>query len=266
MRTKYLTLVACVLLSGLMVTVAHATVVTVTLQNGANAYAGTHDTFIDGTTGLQTTNNGANSALWLYEREIFDPSTDLRVNRVLMRFDLSSLQINLAQGQTITGATLTITSQGYQGFGNKSVANSLYRVTAADVAWADLQATWQKQTASTPWAGGNGLISGTDYVATALDTQNTPNIGGAGPSDGSTMTFTLNDLSFLPGWINNPSTNAGFFIRQPTGTGAFDKFYSSDASTVAFRPLLTITLVPEPASFGLLSVGALLALRRRRRD
>ena len=247
----------------------HAIAATITFQDGVNAYTGTRDTFIDGTTGSQTTPQGTSAMLIVYDREHLSVPDDLRIARSLIRFDLTSLQANLTAGDTITSATLTLRTLPYE-FGTKGAANSLHRIAAVNAAWTEDQATWQNrdQSVPTPWAGGNGLISGTDYIATALDTQNTPNPGNNGQGNGDTMTFTLNDLSFLPGWINNPSTNAGFLIRQPDSTQAFDKFHSSEASNLAFRPLLTVTLqpVPEPTSAVFMLIGAaLLGLRRRRR-
>lgn len=243
----------------------------ITFQEGVSGYSGTQDTFVDGTgpSNLQITPQGTNTTLFVYDREHFNDPNDLRITRTLIRFDLSSLQANLTAGDTITNVTLTLTSQAYA-FGTKGVANSLHRIDPVNAAWTESQATWQNrdQSGPTAWAGGNGLVSGTDYIATALDVQNSPNPGNLGPSDGDTITFTLNDLSFLPGWINNPSTNAGFLIRQPgVNTGAYDRFYSSEASTVAFRPLLTVTLVPvpEPASGFTMLMGAVFALARWRR-
>lgn len=262
---------ASMLLTGLICgTAANGAIIT--FREGVSGYTGTQDTFVDGTgpSNLQITPQGANTTLFVYDREHFNDPNDLRITRTLIRFDLSSLQANLTAGDTITNVTLTLTSQAYA-FGTKGVANSLHRIDPVNAAWTESQATWQNrdQSGPTPWAGGNGLVSGTDYIATALDVQNSPNPGNLGPSDGDTITFTLNDLSFLPGWINNPSTNAGFLIRQPgVNTGAYDRFYSSEASNVAFRPLLTVTLVsvPEPASSVTMLMGAaVFALARWRR-
>ena len=243
-----------------------------TFQEGVSGYNGTTDTRVDGTTGAQTTavasDASADKTLYVYDREHFNDPNDLRISRALLRFDLTSLQPELAN-KTVQSVTLTITSQVYA-FGTKGVANSLHQIAPANAGCTEAQSTWQRldQGALTAWASGaNGLsVAGTDYISTALDTQNTPNPGGAGPSDGSTMTFTLNDVSFITGWINNHSTNSGFLIRQPgDNTGAFDRFYSSEAATLAFRPLLTVTMVPEPScmmAFGTVVLAA--SIRRRR--
>ena len=83
-----------------------------TFQEGVSGYNGTTDTRVDGTTGGQTTayDSSADKTLYVYDREHFNDPTDLRISRSLIRFDLTSLQAELAT-KTVSSVTLTITSQ-----------------------------------------------------------------------------------------------------------------------------------------------------------
>ena len=56
-----------------------------------------------------------------------------------------------------------------------------------------------------------------------------------------------------------------FFASRPTDVGdALWSFETADSLTPANRPTLDVTVIPEPASLGLLAASALFALRRRR--
>lgn len=241
-------IVAVVAMATCLASVAQATVFT--FQEGVNGYTGTADTFIAGA-GAQAINIGAAATMSVLERE----TSITNFARILIRFDISSI----TQG-TVTNATLTLT-QTYSG-GNANILNSLYLIKAADAAWTELQATWDNlnQSTTTPWAGGPGLASGTDYDATPIATANSPGSGA--------MTFTLNaaGLAAVNDWIANPSVNYGFFIRQADGTFASDQFHSSEAIGDTLHPLLTLDVIPEPSTMMLLGAGGLLLWRRMRKS
>jgi hypothetical protein len=220
---------------------------TYTFQDGANGYKGTQDTLLYGNTaaGGQNLNYGANPTIQVYERET---STTNSV-RTLIRFDLSSLQSMLAQGYSIHGAQLTLTLASNAD--HLGVATSLYRVSDGNANWVEGTAIATTQPGSSdwnhriyntqPWAGSPGLSTpGADYVPTPLATANAP------LTAGGTMTLTLSDVSFLADWINNPTHNAGFLVRQASGSFSVDQFNSREASTVASRPQLVVTFNAHP--------------------
>jgi len=249
--------VACLALG--FASVAQAQVVS--LQDGVNAYAGTADTFLAGDNRFGAANvaNGSINPLSVFEREV---GLD-NYARILIRFDLSSLT-----DPSVTNASLRLTYSGWAGAGSTGVGNSLYLINAADTAWSEAQSTYNNlnQSTTTPWAGGPGLASGTDYNATPIATAITPNSGATsvGQFAGSTMTFTFNaaGVAAINNWIANPANNTGFFIRQPTGSFSIDQFYSSESSIAADHPLLTLE-IPEPSAVMLIGAGGLLVFRRR---
>lgn len=244
----------------LLATSAQAAMVTTyTFQEGVSGYTGTRDTYVGGDNrGAEpTTTHGSVGSLLVYEREV-------NLNnfyRSLIGFDLSSF----SPAYPISSATLTLWVSNRSGA--TGVANSLYAISSANGDWTEGQATWNNkdQSLTTPWAGSPGLSTATtDYLTTAIaPTEVTPTVD-------SPMTFTLNaaGIALVQSWIDNPSSNTGFFLRQPDGTNSIDAFYSSEAATIGFHPLLTLEVTvppaPEPSSLLLLGMGAMFALRRRR--
>jgi len=247
----------------------------ITLQQGVNGYNGMTgatllQTYPNTTLGYQTdTLIGVGS--W-----IGAPTTTAQ--KGLIRFDLSSLAGSLA-GQTITSASLTLTSDQIYLPGNWGGNLTLYRVSNANKGWVvggyasppanNGWATWSERAEnSASWAGSAGLgTSGTDYFATPLAT-----VAFSGTNAGvAKYTFNFNDVSFLADWASNPSNNAGFLLRLPEtelqqNQGVY--FGSSSYGTVASRPLLSITAIPEPSTtivaLGLVVAGAIQCLRCRR--
>jgi hypothetical protein len=237
----------------------------VTFQEGVNSYTGTQDTRIAG--GGSATDPNANygglTSLTVFERE--PNAVNPNFFRDLIRFDVSSL----APGTPVFSASLTLTYiqavnlSTTTGFQTGGVTNSLYIVDPANVAWTESSATWNNAVQSAPqaWAGGPGLVAGSDYGA-AVATAVSPNTG---PTPNLPMTFVLNaaGIAAVQGWVNNPSSNTGFFMRQPAGTFSIDDFASSENATTSFHPLFTLS-IPEPTSLGVFAVCGGAIIRRRR--
>jgi hypothetical protein len=202
--------------------------------------------------------------------------------RGLLAFDIAA---NVPAGATITAAQLTM----YLGNApnNNDQTIDLHR----------LSVDWGEGTAgsSTPGVGGGGG----GFPANSGDaTWNTPTFGsGAWTNPGATgdfiavasastvvsgpveTAFTWNStpalVSDVQGWLINPATNFGWALvnaNEATST-TVKVFYSRSATQnassssldPAFRPMLTITYIPEPAAAMLFLLACPLAIVHRRR-
>ena len=242
----------------------------ITFQQGVNGY--------NGTTGTNLNQVYPDSSLGFVTADLIGVGSWIGTSgstaqKGLIRFDLSSLA-----GQTITSASLTLTSDQIYLAGSWSGNLTLYRVSDANKGWVPTYAsppanngyaTWSERAEnSTNWAGSAALgTSGTDYVATPLAT-----VAFSGNNPGvAKYTFNFNDISFLADWASNPSNNAGFLLRLPETESTQNQgvyFGSSSYATVASRPELSLGVVPEPSTVGMLGLVAagaiILRLRRRR--
>jgi hypothetical protein len=97
--------------------------------------------------------------------------------------------------------------------------------------WAESAATWNVYGSGKPWeaAGANGSLDREATVAGSI----TPSVKGKN-------TFTL-PLAVVQGWVDNPATNHGIIITNPSSTRGFD-FSSREATDPTRRPQLTLNL------------------------
>jgi hypothetical protein len=268
---------AAVVVSGLTVSAAP-----VTFQDGTPApfgggtYNGTQDAHLYWS-GDSQINTGGNSV-------ILSGGAN---SHVLLKFDVSSLA---GQG-TIQSATLRLYQRNQGGFGGDfTFPFNVYQVSDANAGWqqggsayaAALpgEVCWDylsyDATTPTEWAGagpytnaepthGNRGVSvaGTDFDATALAIENYSQ-DTTGVSNGHEFSINI-PVSTINHWISGP--NAGMMIMADVaqaGSG-YASFFSSDEATIALRPALDITFVPEPATGAMLLIGSgLLAFSRRR--
>lgn len=73
--------------------------------------------------------------------------------------------------------------------------------------------------------------------------------------------------NFVEGWVANPSSNYGVYVKDPWSTYySYTCIQSSDFDTATLRPKLTITynVVPEPCSLMLFAAGGVILVLRRR--
>jgi len=181
----------------------------VTLQDGLNGYAGTTDDWM--TADYPTTNYGTGTNGHLqYNTQ----------DRQVHQFNLSSIPSNA----TITSATLSI--YVYQVSGGTPNINC-YRILKQ---WDEMQVTYNNRLTGTAW-GTPGLLSGTDYAATAIATSG--NISAAGWAN-----FTV--TSTVQSWVNGSQTNYGVMYKLSSAGHLYTRMsdYTTDTT---LRPKLTIT-------------------------
>jgi hypothetical protein len=202
--------------------------------------------------------------------------------RGLLAFDIAA---NVPAGATVTGAELNM----HLGNAPKSDPEtiSLHRL---NVGWGEGTAG---NAAAGIGGGGGGFAAGTGDA-----TWNTPTFGsGAWTNPGGTGDFnavasastsvtgpvetgftwlsTPALISDVQGWLDNPASNFGWALvnSDESGSATVKVFYSRSAAQnasggpldAAFRPMLTITYVPEPATLLTLLFAGPLAFSHRRR-
>lgn len=243
--------------------------------SGGNPYMGTSDTFL-WASGAND-NYGASTSLNVGQNT---NGEDPRLFTGLLRFDVTSLAPIVNDIQFVT-----LMLWGGPNYGPtqefRDVQIGIFPLAVANAGWiegegnntpaADGEPTWfNKAAPSTAWAGGgNGArVAGVDYVDTAIATLNF-NTG-----DASQFHEFNIPVALVQDWINNPSNNAGLdFVLLSTNALASEAAwmeFSSSNDSADNRPQLIITYntVPEPATLGMVFLGAGAAIfmtRARRR-
>ncbi len=222
------------------------------VANAGGAYAGTADTWIASASGSGSgdetdTNYGSGSTFKVED----DPAQS--DGQGLMRFDNifgnGAGQISL--GSTITGATLSITTQD-GGFAAVPSSPSVHQML---IGWDEGSVSWDTYDTSAGGADG-GMLPGVEYSSTADD--------GGGENLGNGDVGTWDVTAALAAWSAGGTNNGWAFIG--TTNNGWDA-YTSEFGTVGSRPLLTIdfTPVPEPTTTALLGLGGLALIFRRRK-
>lgn len=183
---------------------------TVSFQDGVNGYSGTRDTSIQASSA--NTNYGTNAAL------LIDGSPDIAT---LIKWDLRAIPA----GRQVVAVTLT--------FNVTDVTAHTYELYTLNRAWSETSATWRRASTGVNWqvAGANGA---NDRGSAVLGTFTSSTTG--------VKTITLNaaGVAQVQAWVNNPVINHGFVILDYAVTDGIDAS-SSEASTIANRPMITIT-------------------------
>lgn len=176
----------------------------------------------------------------------------------LVKFDLPTLEA----GQYISDATMT-----FDYFANGDSANGALTVGLNQIlySWDETEVTWQERFTGVAWQEGNiGWADGSgpvNYSADSLGSVSLP-FGEFG-----LVTFQSMDLtSVLNQMAKGEIENNGFILNTGRNYGPYDAswYFASSDRADQVKPLLTLTVVPEPATLILLSVGGLVGLRRRR--
>ena len=195
------------------------------------------DTFITIHPGLggAGSNHGPDTSLYVISPNVGSPNPVYTAT--LVRFDLSAYA-----GQTIQGpATLSMYVQGTN-FG-PGIPDRL-------IALKNISGTWNEATVN---ANNATLVPG------AIVDQQTVHY--LSPADDGYVSWTL-PAAYVQGWIDAPATNGGLYVENQSGGPFNDLQFGSRESA---RPPLLTFVVPEPATLGLMSIGATALLARRRK-
>jgi hypothetical protein len=211
---------------------------TKSFQEGAAAYAGTQDTFVD-----QSNPTIANGTI---SRATVDGSP---VTHGLIRFDnifgpgASQIpygaQIHYANLRIVTGADGATNDQSPNLFGlHPMLAN-----------WNE-SSTWDSLV--------NGVNLGSDAAATADFIAQPEYLAYA-------MNFDV--TSTVQAWADNALANLGWSLFNNNGTDGW-RFVTSESSVLANRPALEISYsyIPEPAGLAAIVIFPFLLARRRRQE
>ncbi len=149
--------------------------------------------------------------------------------RGILKFDLSSIP----SGSTITSVTLSLYLYSTRGY------DRTYCIHKVTKNWTESGVTWNKYDGTNNWT-----TSGGDYEATASATVT------AGAVWNIWVNWSSSTLvSDVQGFVNNPSTNFGWIIKDQTeGSSNQDwvRFYSKEYTETTLRPKLAVTYSGEP--------------------
>ncbi|MDY0165364.1 MAG: DNRLRE domain-containing protein [Thermoguttaceae bacterium] len=172
--------------------------------------------------------------------------------RSVLGWDLSAIP----EGSTITGASLTLNSSTVSGQLSNIGTIELRSLTNA-VAMIENEVTWDLIRTGTDWDTPGG-----DYDSSVL-------LGMITPAENATFVMSTDELV---GAVQSALDGKGVLEMillapdaEALGTVNFLRFHSDDASTLALRPLLTVTYIPEPSAVMLLALAAVASLMFRRR-
>ena len=196
--------------------------VTVNFQNGSApsaSYAGTTDATLQES--APSTNSGSSAGILV---DMDAPSGTHKANDSILRFDIGSIPTT----GTVSSVKLTVNV-------TNSTGGAGYNVHALNRAWTESQATWSKASSTTSWsaAGARGADRGTAVLGTLLP----------GALGQYTLTLNAAGIAAVQSWVKTPSKNFGFVIDVIDNMDGL-QFDSSEATTVANRPKLTITYAP----------------------
>jgi hypothetical protein len=192
-----------------------------TFQQGVSGYTGAQDTYL-----AQAAPNTVEGALlnWRWDTENPSPSQEFG----LIRFDgiFGSGPGQIPAGSTIVSASLILVS-------DNSTATPAGAVNEAAVDWSTSTATWNN-------FGGEAGVQADEYRTSPAYVA--PLFTGATAS--TLITESVNVTASLQSWLTNPSLNFGWVFRPNSNDGAV--VFSSEASTIAYHPTLTVEYDPPP--------------------
>ena len=227
-------------------------------------YAGTEDNQILGYGGWETANVGA--------RTTFQIGTGNRAG--IRRPIICFTGLDVMSGLTVTGARIRLRkATAPEAHQDTDADIDMYAMTVANAGWIDGtgvfvpalpgESAWNWHDEPNGWAGTGGPFDDATDLGALQDS-----IVADGEDAANTEYVFELDIPLVQGWIDNPSTNAGVIIkiRDEANVGVAVQCYASEINYWnPYRPHLEIDYTPEPATIGLLSLGGLAMLRRKRR-
>ncbi|MGB9625798.1 MAG: DNRLRE domain-containing protein [Phycisphaerae bacterium] len=238
---RHITWVVCAAIVWAGWATGRAGATTITLKQGVNGYAGCTDTYIDADN--PNTNYGEQWYMHLYMSNHNPKRSDL------VKFDLAG---QIPAGQTIVSATLGLWVYQIVDMTSGDWADvAPYRVRGTR-GWVENQATWNVFKGSTYWATAGCENTSFDrygaYDGTAIRfTKDSP----------VNCYYTWDVTSSVQTWYAGSEANNGWLVRIVAHDGGTDglSMNTSESSSASYRPYLTITYVPEPATVSLLALG-----------
>lgn len=208
---------------------------TQTFRNGENAYTGASDTKIAEqypTTGYDT------ATVQVVDGD--EPSGGGKDVATLIRWD----NLGIPSDAVVTSASITI----YIGGGSNSASSTAYPLYAVTRPWRAATATWELADQGAAWAT-QGAMGATDREAASIGATPTNKSGSA------TITLNAAGIAKVQAWVQDPSTNQGIVIASSSNTDGLS-LYSSEYSTVANRPMLSVTYATKQTVTDPVPVGA----------
>ncbi|MDA1315174.1 MAG: DNRLRE domain-containing protein [Acidobacteria bacterium] len=194
-------------------------IVTESFQEGVSpdpSYDGTSDTYIS--QNAPTSNFGLSGTLLL---DGDDPSGSTNDLASLILWDLSSIP----PGATVDSAEIDI-----EVFNISSGAYNIYELKRD---WFETGATWNVYSPGNAW-GTPGASGAGDRGSLVLGTVTAGSLGSY------KVILNADGIAAVQGWVDNPSSNHGIIVANPSTTDGVD-FRSSDYGTATQRPRLTVS-------------------------
>lgn len=190
---------------------------TVTFQNGVSSYTGTLDTFLRGSTAGGTNHSSETVLEWDDNSQA--TSDEIALIRFTELFGAEGGPI--PAGATVTSATLTY------------ITTNLSGTSSADGDAANVYESlvdWPVSTVAYNNFGGDAGVSSDEYKATPVVVAS---------ADDLSTAYSIDVTASLQTWSASPSANYGWVFYPTADDGV--TIHSSEATTVANRPLLTVT-------------------------
>jgi hypothetical protein len=185
--------------------------VTITLQQGADAYTGSADTYLYQY--AATSNYCTADALKVGYKQQYAG---------LVKFDVSGIPA----GSVIEQATLQVYMSGW---GGTNITFGAYVVTATTEM---CQATWNVARSGWNWGLPGANDTATDRSGVAESSVTT---------SGTLKWYSLDVTGAAQGWVDASVENNGVLLRQTTTTAYSVNFASAEYATTSLRPKLAIT-------------------------
>ncbi len=190
---------------------------TLSFQDGVlptSSYSGTQDTDLAQDT--PTSNHGAATTL----RADGDDGSG-KDTYALLRWT----SLTIPAGSTVKSATLTLTVT--------NPTDGTYELYALKRDWSQSQSNWNSYKTGDNWET-SGAKGASDRGATVVGTVTAPSTGQC------TITLNAAGIALVQSWVDDPSTNNGLIIADPTVSDGL-VFDSRETATASNRPKLTIT-------------------------